>query len=148
MAEELTACVVANGSALTKAGFAGDDAPRSVFPTIVGCPRNAKTEEMFREKDKRAADCIVSQWSDHQISVTEIVKLIQEFTRLEYFYVGDMAQAKREMLKHLRLSYPVEHGIVCNWDQMVCHVSILNGSLFIRNGHPIVANTTLCGNDL
>jgi hypothetical protein len=29
-----------NGSFLTKAGFAGDDAPRAVFPTLVGRPRH------------------------------------------------------------------------------------------------------------
>merc|ERR1719204_2666671 len=29
-----------NGSGTTKAGFAGDDAPRAVFPTIVGRPRD------------------------------------------------------------------------------------------------------------
>lgn len=29
-----------NGSFYTKAGFAGDDAPRAVFPTLVGRPRH------------------------------------------------------------------------------------------------------------
>lgn len=29
-----------NGSGMVKAGFAGDDAPRSVFPSIVGRPRH------------------------------------------------------------------------------------------------------------
>ena len=36
MDEEVTAVVIDNGTGMTKAGFAGDDAPRSVFPTIVG----------------------------------------------------------------------------------------------------------------
>ena len=34
------AIVVDNGSATIKAGFAGDDAPRSVFPSIVGRPKH------------------------------------------------------------------------------------------------------------
>lgn len=38
--EETTALVCDNGSGLVKAGFAGDDAPRAVFPSIVGRPRH------------------------------------------------------------------------------------------------------------
>jgi len=37
--EGMTALVVDNGSGMCKAGFAGDDAPRAVFPSIVGRPR-------------------------------------------------------------------------------------------------------------
>ena len=42
MAEEgeVSALVVDNGSGMVKAGFAGDDAPRAVFPSIVGRPRH------------------------------------------------------------------------------------------------------------
>jgi actin-related protein len=32
--EEVAALVVDNGSGMCKAGFAGDDAPRAVFPSI------------------------------------------------------------------------------------------------------------------
>jgi hypothetical protein len=39
MADEVVALVVDNGSGMCKAGFAGDDAPRSVFPSIVGRPK-------------------------------------------------------------------------------------------------------------
>ncbi|EDM13157.1 rCG47746, isoform CRA_b [Rattus norvegicus] len=38
--EDSTALVCDNGSGLCKAGFAGDDAPRAVFPSIVGRPRH------------------------------------------------------------------------------------------------------------
>ena len=41
--EETTALVCDNGSGLVKAGFAGDDAPRAVFPSIVGRPRHQVT---------------------------------------------------------------------------------------------------------
>ena len=34
------ALVIDNGSGMCKAGFAGDDAPRAVFPSIVGRPRH------------------------------------------------------------------------------------------------------------
>ena len=38
--EDVAALVVDNGSGMCKAGFAGDDAPRAVFPSIVGRPRH------------------------------------------------------------------------------------------------------------
>ncbi len=37
--DDLAALVVDNGSGMCKAGFAGDDAPRAVFPSITGRPR-------------------------------------------------------------------------------------------------------------
>jgi actin-related protein len=39
MEEEVTAVVIDNGSGMCKSGFAGDDAPRAVFSTIVGRPK-------------------------------------------------------------------------------------------------------------
>ena len=38
--DEVAALVVDTGSGMRKAGFAGDDAPRAVFPSIVGRPRH------------------------------------------------------------------------------------------------------------
>jgi actin-related protein len=38
--EETQALVIDNGTAMMKGGFAGDDAPRAVFPTIVKRPRH------------------------------------------------------------------------------------------------------------
>jgi len=40
--EEVVAIVVDNGSGICKAGFAGDDAPRAVFPSIVGRVRTPR----------------------------------------------------------------------------------------------------------
>ena len=37
--DEIAALVIDNGSGMIKAGFAGDDAPRTSFPSIVGQPK-------------------------------------------------------------------------------------------------------------
>ena len=39
MEDDFTSVVIDNGSGMCKAGFAGDDAPRAVFPAIIGRPR-------------------------------------------------------------------------------------------------------------
>ena len=38
--DELVTLVIDNGSHMCKVGLAGDDAPRAVFPPIVGTPKH------------------------------------------------------------------------------------------------------------
>lgn len=45
--EDVAALVIDNGSGMCKAGFAGDDAPRAVFPSIVGRPRHQVNQTKF-----------------------------------------------------------------------------------------------------
>jgi actin-related protein len=45
--DDVAALVIDNGSGMCKAGFAGDDAPRAVFPSIVGRPRHQVCILMF-----------------------------------------------------------------------------------------------------
>jgi actin-related protein len=54
--EENPALVVDNGSGMVKAGFAGDDAPRAVFPSIVGRPKHAGVMVGMGQKDTYVGD--------------------------------------------------------------------------------------------
>jgi actin-related protein len=55
-AEELAALVVDNGSGMVKSGFAGDDAPRAVFPSIVGRPKERGVMVGMAQKDAYIGD--------------------------------------------------------------------------------------------
>jgi len=54
--EDQQALVVDNGSGMVKAGFAGDDAPRAVFPSIVGRPRHQGVMVGMAQKDAYVGD--------------------------------------------------------------------------------------------
>ena len=54
--EEVQALVVDNGSGMCKAGFAGDDAPRAVFPSIVGRPKMPGIMVGMDQKDSYVGD--------------------------------------------------------------------------------------------
>jgi actin beta/gamma 1 len=54
--EELAALVVDNGSGMVKSGFAGDDAPRAVFPSIVGRPKERGVMVGMAQKDAYIGD--------------------------------------------------------------------------------------------
>ena len=56
MLEDSQILVVDNGSGVTKAGFSGEDAPRSIFPSIVGRPKNLNVLIGVECKDEYLGD--------------------------------------------------------------------------------------------
>ncbi|KAJ7755533.1 actin 1 [Mycena metata] len=104
MDDDITALVIDNGSGMCKAGFAGEDAPRAVFPSVVGRTRHQSVMVGFGNKE-----C----------------------------YVGDEAQAKRGILG---LKYPIDHGIVTNWDDMekIWHHTFFNELRVAPDEHPVL----------
>ena len=54
--EEVQALVFDNGSGMCKAGFAGDDVPRAVFPSIFGRPRHITVMAAMGSKDAYVGD--------------------------------------------------------------------------------------------
>merc|ERR1740123_1645400 len=54
--EDVAALVCDNGSGMCKAGFAVDDAPRAVFPSIVGRPRHQGVMVGMGQKDSYVGD--------------------------------------------------------------------------------------------
>jgi len=56
MDDDVAALVIDNGSGMCKAGFAGDDAPRAVFPSIVGRPRHTGVMVGMGQKDSYVGD--------------------------------------------------------------------------------------------
>ena len=76
--------VVDNGTGTMKAGFAGDDRPKTVFSSYVGRPKY---------------DSVMTGGAIKEGSA----------------YVGRLAKEHRGAM---RLSYPMEHGVVSNWEDM------------------------------
>ena len=54
--DKYTSLVIDNGSGMCKAGFAGQDAPRAVFPSIVGRPRHKSQMAGMVRKESYVGD--------------------------------------------------------------------------------------------
>lgn len=67
--DDVAALVIDNGSGMCKAGFAGDDAPRAVFPSIVGRPRHQVTGHAWIARSAGRLWCHHGPTEDYQILI-------------------------------------------------------------------------------
>jgi centractin len=74
--------VIDNGSGTIRAGFAGEDLPKTYFPSFVGRAKHLRVLAGSLEGD---------------------------------IFIGRRAEELRGLLK---IKYPLEHGIVTDWDDM------------------------------
>lgn len=74
--------VIDNGSGAIKAGFAGDQVPKCIFPNLVGRPKHVRVMAGGLEGET---------------------------------FIGRKAEEHRGLLT---LRYPMEHGIVTDWNEM------------------------------
>lgn len=74
--------VIDNGSGTVKAGFAGDQVPKCIFPNFIGRPKHVRVMAGGLEGDT---------------------------------FIGKKAEEHRGLLT---LKYPMEHGIVTDWNEM------------------------------
>lgn len=108
--------VIDNGSGNIKAGFAGEERPKTYTATIVGRPKYQKV-------------------------MAGLLVLGLELTGLSYTneetYIGSLAQQNRGILK---LLHPIEHGVVINWDDMerIWHHTYATGLKASPEDHPLL----------
>lgn len=102
--EDMLPIVIDNGSGMCKAGFASEDAPRTVFPCLIGRARHIDVLAGVEQRDH---------------------------------YVGDAALIMKGVLT---IQYPIEHGIVTNWDDMekIWHHTFYNELRIDPEEHPVM----------
>ena len=109
--QEAPTIIIDAGSGNTRAGMAGDSAPRAVFPSIIGRLRHRN-----------------------------ILVGLNLFSKT--VFVGDEVRSKRSILY---VKYPIEHGIVTNWDDMeeLLHHTFYNELHVEPNLHPLLVTEPL-----
>lgn len=108
--------VIDNGSGNIKAGFAGEEKPKSYAPSLVGRPKYQKI----------MAGLLLSA----------IEESVLKYNNSEA-YVGAVAQQNRGLM---RLAHPLEHGVVTNWDDMerVWHHTYAKDLKTAPEDHPLL----------
>jgi len=60
-ADDIAALVIDNGSGIVKSGFAGDEGPRAICPTVVGRPKHLGVMVGMGQRDSYVGDEAISK---------------------------------------------------------------------------------------
>ncbi|XP_068669665.1 actin-related protein 4-like isoform X2 [Aristolochia californica] len=101
--DEVSAIVLDLGSHTCKAGYAGEDAPKAVFPSVVGSIEQAGAVD--NERDSEAA---IDGKSGNRPFEAEKTKTKRKL------YVGSQALGYRR--DHMEVLSPIRDGVVLDWD--------------------------------
>ncbi|KAK9100258.1 hypothetical protein Scep_023688 [Stephania cephalantha] len=103
--DEVSAIVLDLGSYTCKAGYAGEDAPKAVFPSVVGAIDQSGIGNVKSEKE-----------SDSMLDPKSVIKTFDsEKSKVNRkLYVGSQALGYRR--DHMEVISPIKDGIVADWD--------------------------------
>eukprot|EP01083_Nonionella_stella_P143890 448111_1 len=98
--------VVDNGSGMLKAGVAGEDAPRFVLPSVIGM---AKYKGLIESGYCRQIDTTFIP--------SDVISIMANY-RSGNTHIGNIDIQSKEHMCLFDFKYPIEHGIIFNWDHM------------------------------
>jgi len=73
--DDVAALVIDNGSGMCKAGFAGDEAPRAVFPSIVGRPRHQVNTKLINLLNLLTQDHYCVCYTESSKSIYDFIEI-------------------------------------------------------------------------
>jgi actin-related protein len=137
MGDDVQALVVDNGSGMCKAGFAGDDAPRAVFPSIVGRPRHKGVMVGMGQKDSYVGD---EAQSKRGILTLKYPIEHGMFPLLNFFLACFCCSLFDSSFLFLAIILLSLLGIVTNWDDMekIWHHTFYNELRVAPEEHPVL----------
>ncbi|CDS03258.1 hypothetical protein LRAMOSA00660 [Lichtheimia ramosa] len=100
--DEVNALVFDMGTSSTRAGYAGEDTPRVMFPTSYG----------YVKEDSSANDNAAS--GDGDVTMSEASTTTDATTRKSQYYVGD--NKINSWRKNMEIRNPMTDGLVSDWD--------------------------------
>lgn len=104
MEQEATSVIIDNGSGVVKAGFSGDDAPRVVFPSIVGRPKYKGVMVGMGQKDYYIGDEAQRKRGVLQIEYPMKDGIVQNWNDMECIW-------RHTLLNELRIE-PTAHELL------------------------------------